>query len=520
MHLLFFLIVFAAMPTTAQWLEKTNYATTDSLLANPERGWYIQEQNRVTANWLNTNRQQYGSTLLRLYVRLDPWKNGGAISDSALQSMRNTFSIARQNGYKIILRFAYNFGNDSDASLSTILSHIAQLKPLLQQEASVISVMEAGFVGYWGEWHSSTNGLTYQWNSPDSLKNYAINARNQIIDSLLSALPPPRPILIRYPKASSELLGDWSLLDASTAWRNNKRGRLGHHNDCFLASLEDWGTYTCTDWRDTACFESSPLELSWLRHNSRWMAVQGETCNLHPVYTACDSALHYLRHHRWDALHIGYHEDVINRWRQEGCFSQIGPSLGYRLEIQNSKITAVALAGQSVNLSLILHNSGFGKFYNPRPLSLILRGRQRGTELHLRSNFSTPTTDTGLSDVRFWSPGDTISLQWNAIISPTAPADTYDLHLALHDASPALQNNSRFSVRLANAGVWNIQRGENNLGIYLVVNPGQNTTPTISTYYWLQNNETVPLVAKEYTAPPFSQITERFYRINGQLFRQ
>jgi hypothetical protein len=63
-------------------------------------------------------------------------------------------------GLKLVVRFAYNYeAGGADAPLDVVLAHIDQLGPVLREHRDVILVIESGFVGAWGEWHSSTNGL-------------------------------------------------------------------------------------------------------------------------------------------------------------------------------------------------------------------------------------------------------------------------------------------------------------------------------------------------------------------------
>jgi len=59
-----------------------------------------------------------------------------------------------------VLRFAYeksNRGVDYGPTLEWILRHVDQLAPVIRDNADVIYVMQAGFVGAWGEWHSATH---------------------------------------------------------------------------------------------------------------------------------------------------------------------------------------------------------------------------------------------------------------------------------------------------------------------------------------------------------------------------
>jgi len=67
------------------------------------------------------------------------------------------------------------------------MTHISQLKPLWVKNKDVINVIDAGFIGGWGEWHSSANGL-------DSLSNM-----RDILFAILDAVPKDRMVVQRYP---------------------------------------------------------------------------------------------------------------------------------------------------------------------------------------------------------------------------------------------------------------------------------------------------------------------------------
>jgi hypothetical protein len=116
-----------------------------------------------------------------------------------------------------------------DALLARVLEHIGQLTPVLADNEDVIAVLQAGFIGAWGEWHSSTNDL-------DSDAN-----KQTILTALLAALPPSRMAQVRTPVYKSKIFGT-SLADGE-AYAGTSKARTGHHTDCFLASSTDYGTY-------------------------------------------------------------------------------------------------------------------------------------------------------------------------------------------------------------------------------------------------------------------------------------
>src|SRR6185503_20934424 len=107
-----------------------------------------------------------------------------------LDGLDSNFSDIRDAGVKAIIRFAYNEGpypdSEPDASKAMILRHIEQLTPLLQKNADIIAWLEAGFIGAWGEWHTSTHGL-------DNLID-----KHDVLQALVAAVP-NRYVQVRYP---------------------------------------------------------------------------------------------------------------------------------------------------------------------------------------------------------------------------------------------------------------------------------------------------------------------------------
>ena len=128
-------------------------ASTEDFL-NPERGFHADLP--LPAETIDDTRRQ-GLSLLRSYVVLD--RTSDTISASLLSNLTASLRAVRDRGLKLVLRFSYGTSAGPDAPQSRILAHIAQLKPTLQANSDILWVLQAGFIGQWGEWHDSTNGL-------------------------------------------------------------------------------------------------------------------------------------------------------------------------------------------------------------------------------------------------------------------------------------------------------------------------------------------------------------------------
>ncbi len=439
------------------------YQASSENFPNPERGFYHQhaplwidnEQEPLDEEDLAEYRDE-GITLVRAYFVIDEFRSS-PLSPQALAAIEQAFTTARQTGIKLIPRFSYNFPSGSnyqsarDATLEQVMAHIAQIEPILQANADVLAFMEMGFVGAWGEWHSSSNQLI----NPDGTPNASSLA---IIDGVLAALPVTRTAALRYPYLKQQIFGP-APLTTGQAFTSIPQARLGAHNDCFLASDTDWGTYEPS---------STPGEIeafkSYFNQDNRFLPQGGETCNdgedAQP-YISCSNALSELGRMHWSALNIGHHPDVLALWQRQGCLDEIARRLGYRLRLVQATLPLTVRPDEILPLTLKVVNDGFAAPYNPRPFVLVLRHVEAGVE------YTLPLS----SDPRRWESGATHTLVEKAHLPARLPAGRYDLLLHLPDPNPALATRPEYSLRLANTGIWEASTGDNRLNVQIVVAP-------------------------------------------------
>ena len=82
------------------------------------------------------------------------------ISQEYIDRIKTNMKALRENGCKSIVRFRYTNNQDDlpwDAPEDILFGHIEQLRPIFQEYADVIAVLEAGFIGAWGEWYYTDN---------------------------------------------------------------------------------------------------------------------------------------------------------------------------------------------------------------------------------------------------------------------------------------------------------------------------------------------------------------------------
>jgi hypothetical protein len=404
---------------------------------NPERGFFAFRDllGRLELGGLRDSGVSiiYGRVLLADY-RERP------LDGRLLNRLRAAFGAVRQAGLKVLPRFYYAADqNAPDARNGRALEHIAALAPVLRDNADVIAALHAGFLGAWGEWH------------PEERASAA--DRRRILEALLAALPPTRMVLVRRPLWKQLAFG--GPVTPALAFSGAPLARVGHLNDCFLATADDRGTFRAPDEEDYAAADSA------------YVAVGGETCAPNPPRSECPSALHALARHHWSFLNRDYHQDVLASWRQGGCLPTIACRLGYRLVLRAFTLPATARAGQPLALALGLTNDGYARPVNPRPLLLAL-ARLTGGQ---RQPTSPPVLLPTGSDARAFAAGADADACLTVTLPADLPAGDYRIGLALPDPEPTLAADPRYAVRLGGGVSFEAASAINWLDATLIVTP-------------------------------------------------
>jgi hypothetical protein len=418
------------------------YPPTMAEFPNPERGFHNDINLMSDLDFSDARRKGY--SLSRAYVRLDEYRNR-PLPPELLTKLDRQFQLVRKAGIKVILRFNYNFPTGEadmkqapDASLDLTLAHINQLKPILQRNADAIAVLQGGFIGAWGEWHNSGNGL----DKPQP--------KAKILAALLAAMPTNRMVQMRYP---DDIKSSYpAALTSQNAFRGTPQARIGFKNDCFLSNPSDAGTYE----------PDLPGLKNYASQISPFVVIGGETCSATPPQqrTDCPSAEAELAKYHWSYLNSSFYEPALDRWREEGCYAKIARSLGYRFQLVRSSFPTTIQRERQLKGTFIVKNVGYASPFNPRNLELILRDRQTGKIHHISLLKSLSKTH----DPRFWLPqAGEIAVDVRAKIPQTVSAGEYELLLNLPDPLPKIANRPEYSIRFANEQVWEPKTGFNSL---------------------------------------------------------
>ncbi len=389
----------------------------------------------LRAQQLTSYRTSEAITLiLRLYY-LESFRSSD-ISATYLDAIAADLGAVRLAGLKTILRFAYTDSMTApygDASRARVVGHIAQLAPILQQNADVILAVQAGFIGAWGEWY-----YTDFFGDQGQISSAQWDDRRAVVDAWLAALPSPRTIELRTPAFKQHFFGA-AALTSSEGFTAASKARVGHHNDCFVASADDQGTYA-----------DVTADKAYLATENLYLPQGGETCAVSTysdwTHAASDMAqLHYTY------LNRDYNTTVLGNWGSNIDVAR--RLLGYRISLVSGTYANSVPPGGVLSVSFSLRNDGYAPPVGPRSFEVLLR-HETTNSLH-RARLT--------ADPRRLVPGAGHMIDGKLCVPASMAAGNYRLWLALADPAPALRAQVAYAMRLANTALWDASTGYHDL---------------------------------------------------------
>jgi hypothetical protein len=411
-----------------------NYTADPTPVINPERGLYA--WGPLAAGTDFNQLRADGNSVCFAPIELDPFTTT-SISQTRLNQISNAFGRLRAAKLKALVRIRYNEdAGGTDASLAQMEVHLQQLQPILAANEDVIACFQAGMIGAWGEWHTSSNGLD----------NAA--GRQAVWNLLVQYLPQHSFIQIRTPGYINELESiDSNPLNDATAFQNTARSRIAFHNDCWISSDTDYGTYPAPGPAQVAIKNE-------MGNHTRYTPFFAEICDDNPLYANCtnllaDGALLHLTY-----IDVIYNASAIANLTSAGCWDTLKQKIGYCFQLTSSTLPNAIAEGQSFSVQINLKNNGWAPVYLPRPVYLCLIAN--GTVIQSYALNADP---------RFWRPeAGLISLTATFTAPANISASSVDLALWMPDPSASLQAVPEYSIRTVNIGTWNAVRGDNVLG--------------------------------------------------------
>ncbi|HQS47732.1 MAG: hypothetical protein B7Y12_00785 [Rhizobiales bacterium 24-66-13] len=368
------------------------------------------------------------------------------------EQLKDKLALVRETGLKVILRFIYNFGPETshydagdstcgvtnvppDRFISDILTDMQAVSTVVLENADVIYALEAGFIGYWGEWHNSSCS-----------ENATPDAHNIFLDQLRSTFQSRLNLEVRYPY----VLLDYAKHKGS-APPNYRALRLGIHNDAFASSRDDLGTFTRKEGYPPGKLRAAAQAAGAA------LTTTGEFAQPYPPRQGCRPFLRYARRYSLSSQNIQSVSSVLKGWydSKPPCYAGIMRAIGPHLALDSASFSPAGMApGLGLTVRVSLRNFGMSRFARNRPILLYARktsdsapfqiGTLDGDLTRLPPDGAAPLLLTGRARL----PG----------------RGTYDLLLRLPDPHPRLAGRDEYALPVENVGVGNVFPGYGLLG--------------------------------------------------------
>jgi hypothetical protein len=420
--------------TATQTVQASIFSDTLEEFPNPERGFsrMYTDLTDMPSSWLTAHRNA-GYRLVLHRQLLANYVNAPTLPQSFLDALNAGAALHRATGTKMVMQFSYdNTGGLPEPTLTTILGHIAQLKPFFTTNADVIAAVHGGFLGTYGEWAFSTEPSV---GNPTP----TAAARAAVRDALLAAVPATIPIGWRnvndlmtwYPTPFNEL----------QAFTGTSQARSGIHNDCFLSTPDDSGTYWAAGVFPTGRTPADNKFRAYHAQVSNWTTTGGETCG-DGQYKACADVLTDGPLYHWRYLRDDWGTVFFDGWKAQGCYPQIKRSLGYRFQLDAISHPSRVAPGGVANVAIYLRNVGWSRIFSARKLVVTLRNRISGALIAEGAGDMRLLPSQANSSTRIVVAMD--------IPAGASPGD-YDVYVSMPDIGASTKNIADFAVRFANA---------------------------------------------------------------------
>ncbi|CAF2848401.1 unnamed protein product [Rotaria sp. Silwood2] len=416
------------------------FVPSQMLFANPERGWSVQRYSHDMWGMDILRNSTEKVSLVHINIDLSGYVNSAHIGQAKLKEVRTALNSCRTRGLKVILRSAYAWTETlapDPKDIQIIKAHVMDMQPIYNDYEDVIIAVEMGMFGPWGEMHSSHHStINTQMYYP-----IAISALKQVHSTYMSALSTRRSVLVRRPYYIRQIFNDSKPLMPNEAYGSSTKARTGYHNDAYLNSKDDGGTFSHGWSRDQ--------ELAYIHNMTRYTFFGGEAYGTpNGEYNNGNNAMVESKQQHMTYLHRDYYKPIFDAW-SNSIREDFTRKLGYRFELKSLSYSKEVAPGGIFNFILKVQNSGFAAMHLTRPVNLILDNGKTGSQ-----NIRYQTT---LSiDVRTWTPeAGVVTIDRKLRIPATINQGLWQLLLALPDSSAQLQDDERYAVRFGNDNVWN-----------------------------------------------------------------
>lgn len=391
---------------------------------NPDCGFYTPVYIKCSDEGVTSISNRYLSYNNLLHLRIDISYYSKAVnneidkefSNKMIENLANEFNKIYNASATAIIRFAYDPGYNGSKNMETSIEmmkkHISQLKNLFNDYNSIITAIECGMVGPWGEMHSSSIAKQETYN--ELIKTFLENTPNNI------------PILVRRPQFLYSYYG--YTLNTLNELSLDSNNRIGVYNDGYLGSSSDLGTYADRE-----------KEVMWLSKVNEYLPYGGEVTIPNSEYNLLENCNEEMNLLGLSYLNEYWNDQVVKRWKETKYnldnelyknstqYTYIKNHMGYRLVLNRIDYE---ICSNKFNLSFDIKNVGFGNLLKEKKYTIILKNEttqiEFNTNLNNYNNLSFEIDTTNLNS-------------------------SYDIYLKISNGY--LNNVPLYSVRLSN-NIW------------------------------------------------------------------
>ncbi len=443
------------------------YTATTETTPNPERGWFVFYELKPTYfnnsnNWatekLLDDYFKKGYRMIK-HITLLPTVTG-KLPQTYLDQLQAEADLVRKKGMKVFYRFAYNWNHSisrADADEENAKIHLDQLKPFFTNNKDIIAWLEMGFIGNWGEMHTSFIGH----NVPQTVG--LTQSGKNIVLKVLEVLPKDRFLCVRYPvvlyrnPSSYGSFGFTTPLNTTTAYSGSNQSRLGSWYANFGAG--DILSYKVPEHKDNWSPETRYLPMS--AHCDHF-----EDISLEPSDWLKEAeTFHYVA---LSNPNVEAHtQDIYQKWVDAGAYQKFENQLGYRFRLAQASIANTTLkVKDTLVLTMTMYNDGWARPVNPRDIELVIRNKTT------KQKYILPVVHANPQENRLWLPGglENAVLVAKAQLPAGMKDGNYDVLLNLPDRMPSIHTRPEYSIRLANKDILEDSTGYNKLNMTIAVN--------------------------------------------------
>ncbi len=455
-----------------------------------------------------------------------------AFFTSLAESLKN----ARSNGAMVGLRFRYDAEgkeNPEPETFEQVLRHIEQIgeSGLLTKYEDVISFVETGLVGCWGE----------QWGG----KYTSLEHKAQVLDAFLNITPDSIAVTVRTPNIMRQWLKDYCGIETTAADMSYaisdpelaaQAERIGLYNDGYMGSDSDLGTYSNrageTAWLNTAPAYGGEFSGNdeWRMKYTTWQPefalpemyytnlvrinsniyrtknasqnfatmeeAQARLDEIRALYEACglgdfneepsiaasdntDGTCTYVAQWKWMGYDSFIFDEALDAKLGVDCdnsafygkdvYTFMRAHLGYRFVLRESRLTAESKAGGALDMEFSVENTGFSETPKDKEIEVLL------------TNGDITYTYTTDLNARDWASGTRSDETLDLTLPKTMPGGEWDVYMRISELNDDPAYDALFCTKFANEDLqYDTEMGANYMGSLTITgeaDPEKSETP-------------------------------------------